>query len=98
MPTLGGAKFFLCANISVGANVSVTAKVFGCANVFVSAKVFGCANVFCVYFSTPIFLCIFLHSYLVCANNLIGANVFEVFRLKLIIVAMIMYCVFQDYY
>ncbi len=30
---------------------------------------------FCIYFAAPIFLCIFLHSYLVCANNLIGANV-----------------------
>ncbi len=36
---------------------------------------FECANVFCTYFSALIFLYTFLHSYLVCTNNLIGANV-----------------------
>jgi hypothetical protein len=30
---------------------------------------------FCIYFAAPIFLCIFLHSCLVCANNLIVANI-----------------------
>jgi hypothetical protein len=29
----------------------------------------------CIYFAVPIFLRIFLHFYLICANNLIGANV-----------------------
>jgi hypothetical protein len=28
-----------------------------------------------IFFSACLYLCIFLHSYLVCANNLIGANV-----------------------
>jgi hypothetical protein len=60
-------------NFSI-AKVLASAKVFGCANVFVFAKVFGCANVF-VYISVLKFLFICLHSYLVCANNLIGANV-----------------------
>jgi hypothetical protein len=34
-----------------------------------------CANVCCTYFSALIFLYTFLHSYLVCTKNLIGANV-----------------------
>jgi hypothetical protein len=33
------------------------------------------APIFCIYFAAPIFLYIFLHFYLVFANNLIGANV-----------------------
>jgi hypothetical protein len=36
---------------------------------------FECANVFCTYFSALLFLYTFLHSYLVCTNNLNGANV-----------------------
>jgi hypothetical protein len=30
---------------------------------------------FCIYFAELIFLYIFLHSYLVCTSNLIGANI-----------------------
>jgi hypothetical protein len=58
-------------------------NIFLCAKFLASANVFGWANVF-VYFEAPIFLYIFLHSYLVCTNNLIGFAV-----------VMIMYCVFM---
>jgi hypothetical protein len=81
-----GAKDFGCAKFLASAKDSgctkflASAKDFGCANVFVSAE-FLDAPMFCIYFAVPIFLYIFLHSYLVCANNLIGAN-FETCRLR----------------
>ncbi len=65
---LASAKDFGCAKFLP------SPKDFEGANVFVSAKVFGCVNVF-VYNSGTYILCIFLHSYLVSANNVIGANI-----------------------
>jgi hypothetical protein len=54
------------------------------------------------FLDAPMFLYIFLyislHSYLVFANNLIGAYILRLFRLRLIIVVMIMYDVFHDCY
>ncbi len=47
---------------------------------------------FCIYFAAPIFLYIFLHSYLVCAKNSVGANILRFFRLTLIIVRPHSYC------
>jgi hypothetical protein len=49
------------------------------------------AQMFLYIFSTLMFLYIFLHSYLVCANNL--TQMFETVRLRFIIVVMIMYYV-----
>jgi hypothetical protein len=45
------------------------------APMFLYSPKFLDAPMFCICFAAPIFLCIFLHSYLVCANNLIGANI-----------------------
>jgi hypothetical protein len=74
----GCANVFVCAKVFGCANAFVCAKVFGCANVFVCAKVFGCANVF-VYICRRLYFCVFyLHSYSVCANNLL-AQLFKVF-------------------
>ncbi len=42
---------------------------------FCIRRVFQGAPMFCIYFAAPIFLYIFLHSYLVCDNNLTDANV-----------------------
>ncbi len=49
-----------------------SAKDFECANISVSAEFYGCANVF-VYILQRLYFCVF--SYLVCANNLIGADI-----------------------
>ncbi len=50
-------------------------KILGVPSFFHPPMFFECANVFCTYFSALILLYTFLHSYLVCTNNLIGANV-----------------------
>jgi hypothetical protein len=70
----GCAKFLASPKDSGCAKFLASAKDFGCANVFVSVE-FLDAPMFCIYFAVPIFLYIFLHSYLVCANNLTGSNV-----------------------
>ncbi len=73
-------SFFLCTNISVDANIFPCDKVLESAkdsvgaNIFVSAKVLD-APMFLYIFCGAYILCVFLHSYLVCASNLIGANV-----------------------
>ena len=45
--------------------------------VFGIRQVFTRRLYFCIYFAAPIFLCIFLHFCLVCAKNLIGADILE---------------------
>jgi len=42
---------------------------------FLDAPTLLKAPMFCIYFVAPIFVCIFLHSYSISANNLIGANI-----------------------
>jgi hypothetical protein len=66
-------------------------QVFAIHQRFEGANVFGYANVF-VYtvFAAPIFLYIFLHSYLICANNFNWHKYFEAFRLRL-------FCCSNDY-
>jgi hypothetical protein len=88
---LASAKDFGCAN------VLASAKDFEGAIISVSAKGFWMRQYFCIYFAAPIFLCIFLHSYLVFANNLIGANILRLLGYDCVIVVMIMYYVFHDY-
>jgi hypothetical protein len=52
-------------------------KVFTIRQVFSIRQVFARRQYFCVYFAAPIFLYIFLHFCLVCANNLNGADILE---------------------
>jgi hypothetical protein len=57
-------------------------QVFTIRQVFSIRLIFGMRQVFTrrryfVYFAAPIFLYIFLHFCLVCADNLIGANILE---------------------
>jgi hypothetical protein len=48
--------------------------------------------VFCINFSTHIFLNIFLHICVVCASNLIGADILEHFRLSCFVVMIMHLC------
>jgi hypothetical protein len=52
-------------------------QVFGIHQVFTRRQCFWMRQCFCIYFAAPLFLYIFLHLYLVCANNLTGADILE---------------------
>jgi hypothetical protein len=45
--------------------------------VFTVRQRFSWRQCFCIYFAAAIFLYLHLHFYLVCANNLIGADILE---------------------
>ncbi len=65
-------------------------QVFTIRQRFWRRQCFWMSQCFCIYFAEPIFLCIFLHSYLVCANNLIGTDILRLFRSRL-------FCCGNDY-
>ncbi len=74
------AYFSCCANIGGRLVFPVRQhfcrrKHFSMRQVFSIRQRFWMRQCFCIYFAAPIFLCIFLHSYLVCANNSIGADI-----------------------
>ncbi len=71
---LPSAKDLGCAEFLPSAEYFGCAKFLPSAKDFEGAKVFGCANVLYIFCSAYIFV-YFLHSYLVCANNLIGSKV-----------------------
>jgi hypothetical protein len=92
-PTSAGAKFFCCANLG-GCLVfpwcqhwtpifSYALSFYHPPKILGVPMFFECANVFCTYFSALIFLYTFLTSYLVCTNNLIGANVLRLLGFRL---------------
>jgi hypothetical protein len=76
----GCAKFLPPAKDFGCAEFLSSAKDFGCAKFLPSAKDFegannfGCTKVLYIFCGAYIFV-YFLHSYLVCANTLIGSNV-----------------------
>jgi hypothetical protein len=55
----------------------LVSRVRDCCGLAENREISGGRQYFCVYFAAPILLYIFLHFCLVCANNLVGADILE---------------------